>query len=223
MSGGGAPIVRAPKSSSRPVVPRSPIPVAGQRRRSSRDGAEPRPGRAVVAPGLDRRALARRSSVSPAASSRLSVAVDEGAVVDALEEDLVGPRELVRAQHVAVVGDAAGAAAARRTGGCDCSSPGSVATRVQTSASGPYCVRCARRCRSSSSSRRAGSSNGRDLSPPRRSPRSTSVPRPRAGSRSARLKLSTREAARRARRARWASRRLARERALAVAFTADTL
>ena len=50
----------------------------------------------------------RRRRMSPATSSWLIVERDEGAVVDPLEQDLVGPGELVRAQHVAVVGAAPG-------------------------------------------------------------------------------------------------------------------
>ena len=67
--------------------------------------------RAVVAPGLDGRALdAQEDDVAGGELLGDRQAVDDGAVVEPLEEDLVGSRELVGAQHVSVVG--------RRCPGC---------------------------------------------------------------------------------------------------------
>ncbi len=75
--------------------------------------------------------LARKSRTSPTASSWLTVKrLTRAPLSIRSRRDLVGPRKLVGAQHVAVVGRGARASADVRTGECGCWCRGAVEMRV---------------------------------------------------------------------------------------------
>ena len=120
------------------------------------DEAEARPGRTVVAPGLERRALGpQQHRVTDSELLRRGEQRGEAAVGDPVDRRLVGSRLLADEQHVAVVGGGAGdcTRAYRRI-----AFPVPAASRAvpRTRRRGRTGRCCARPCRWSWPSRRAG-------------------------------------------------------------------